>query len=60
MSFVALRPERVCEVRYDQLQADRFRHNARFVRWRPDREPGSCGYDQLDEPAAYDLADVFD
>ena len=59
-SFVALRPERVCEVRYDQLQADRFRHNGRFVRWRPDRDPESCGYDQLDVPAAYDLADVFD
>jgi ATP-dependent DNA ligase len=60
MSFVALRPELVCEVRYDQLQADRFRHNARFVRWRPDRQPESCGYDQLDVPTAYDLADVFD
>jgi ATP-dependent DNA ligase len=59
-SFVALRPERVCEVRYDQLQADRFRHNARFVRWRPDREPASCRYDQLDVPAEYDLADVFE
>lgn len=58
-SFVPLRPERVCEVRYDQLQADRFRHNARFVRWRPDRDPESCGYDQLDVPAAYDLADVL-
>jgi ATP-dependent DNA ligase len=59
-SFVALRPERVCEVRYDQLQTDRFRHNARFLRWRPDREPASCRYDQLDVPTAYDLADVFD
>lgn len=58
-SFVPLRPERVCEVRYDQLQADRFRHNARFVRWRPDREAESCGYDQLDVPADYDLADVL-
>ncbi|HEV2634702.1 MAG TPA: ATP-dependent DNA ligase [Actinocrinis sp.] len=58
-SFVPLRPERVCEVRYDQLQTDRFRHNARFVRWRPDREPGSCGYEQLDVPTAYDLADVL-
>lgn len=58
-SFVPLRPERVCEVRYDQLQADRFRHNARFVRWRPDRDPESCGYDQLDVPTAYDLADVL-
>ncbi|MFC1429819.1 ATP-dependent DNA ligase [Streptacidiphilus sp. N1-3] len=58
-SFVALRPERVCEVRYDQLQADRFRHSARFLRWRPDRQPESCGYGQLDVPAAYDLADVL-
>ncbi len=59
-SFVALRPDLVCEVRYDQLQQDRFRHNARFVRWRPDRAADSCGYDQLDVPAPYDLADVFD
>jgi ATP-dependent DNA ligase len=59
-SFVPLRPQLVCEVRYDQLQADRFRHNARFVRWRPDRDALSCRYDQLDVPAAYDLADVFD
>jgi len=59
-SFVPLRPELVCEVRYDQLQADRFRHNARFVRWRPDREASSCSYAQLDVPAAYDLADVLD
>jgi ATP-dependent DNA ligase len=58
-SFVALRPQLVCEVRYDQLQTDRFRHNARFLRWRPDRTPESCGYDQLDVPAAYDLADVL-
>jgi ATP-dependent DNA ligase len=59
MSFIALRPELVCEVRYDQLQGDRFRHNARFVRWRPDREAASCGYDQLDVPTEYDLADVL-
>jgi ATP-dependent DNA ligase len=59
-SFVPLRPERVCEVRYDQLQADRFRHSARFLRWRPDREPASCRYDQLDVPTEYDLADVLD
>jgi ATP-dependent DNA ligase len=59
MSFIPLRPELVCEVRYDQLQGDRFRHNARFVRWRPDREAASCSYDQLEVPAAYDLADVF-
>ena len=59
-SFIPLRPELVCEVNYDQLQADRFRHNARFVRWRPDRDPLSCRYDQLDVPAPYDFADVID
>jgi ATP-dependent DNA ligase len=59
MSFIPLRPQLVCEVRYDQLQGDRFRHNGRFVRWRPDRDPKSCSYDQLEIPAAYDLADVF-
>lgn len=59
-SFVALRPELVCEVRYDQLQADRFRHNGQFLRWRRDREPRSCTYDQLEVPVPYDLADVFD
>ncbi|MEY9926258.1 ATP-dependent DNA ligase [Catenulispora sp. GP43] len=59
VSFIALRPELVCEVRYDQLQGDRFRHNGRFVRWRPDREAKSCSYEQLEVPAAYDLADVF-
>ncbi|WP_194899062.1 ATP-dependent DNA ligase [Catenulispora pinisilvae] len=59
LSFIPLRPELVCEVRYDQLQGDRFRHNGRFVRWRPDRDPQSCSYGQLDVPAAYDLADVF-
>jgi ATP-dependent DNA ligase len=59
MSFIALRPELVAEVRYDQLQGDRFRHNARFLRWRPDREPESCRYEQLDVPEAYDLKDVL-
>jgi ATP-dependent DNA ligase len=59
VSFVPLRPELVCEVRYDQLQGDRFRHNGRFVRWRPDRDPESCRYDQLDVPADYDLKDVL-
>jgi ATP-dependent DNA ligase len=58
-SFVPLRPELVCEVRYDQLQSDRFRHSARFLRWRPDRDARSCGYDQLDLPAPYDLASVL-
>lgn len=58
-SFVPLDPRLVCEVRYDQLQGDRLRHNARFVRWRPDRTARSCDYGQLDVPAAYDLADVL-
>ncbi len=59
-SFVRLRPERVLEVRYDQLEGRRFRHTVQFERWRPDREPGSCTYDQLEKIAAYDLADVLD
>jgi len=59
MTFVPLRPELVAEVAYDQLQGDRFRHTARFRRWRTDRDPTSCTYDQLDRPVAYDLADVL-
>lgn len=59
LSFVPLRPERVVEVRYDYLEGQRFRHIAQFVRWRPDREPASCTYDQLERPGEYDLADVL-
>ncbi len=59
-SFVRLRPERVLEVRYDQLEGRRFRHTVQFERWRPDRDPRSCTYDQLEQVAAYDLADVLD
>ena len=59
VSFVRLRPERVLEVRYDQMESGRFRHTVQFERWRPDREPGSCTYDQLDVPVAYDLDDVL-
>lgn len=58
-SFVKLRPERVLEVRYDQLEGMRFRHTAQFERWRPDRDPRSCTYDQLEQVRAYDLADVL-
>jgi ATP-dependent DNA ligase len=58
-SFVQLRPERVLEVRYDQMEAGRFRHTVQFERWRPDRDPESCTYDQLDVPVAYDLDDVL-
>ena len=59
VSFVRLRPERVLEVRYDQLEGRRFRHTVQFDRWRPDRDPRSCTYDQLESVAAYDLADVL-
>ncbi|MGR8007193.1 ATP-dependent DNA ligase [Streptomyces hypolithicus] len=59
LSWVALRPERVCEVAYDHMEGDRFRHTARFRRWREDRTPESCTYAQLEEPVCYDLADVF-
>lgn len=59
VSFVRLRPERVLEVRYDQLEGARFRHTVQFERWRPDRDARSCTYDQLDTVAGYDLADVL-
>ncbi|MBD8011248.1 ATP-dependent DNA ligase [Microbacterium sp. Re1] len=59
MTFVRLRPELVLEVRYDQLEGDRFRHTVQFERWRPDREARSCTYDQLETVAGYDLADVL-
>jgi ATP-dependent DNA ligase len=59
LTFVPLRPERVVEVRYDHLEGRRFRHTAQFVRWRPDRDPRSCTFEQLDEPVSYDLAEVF-
>jgi ATP-dependent DNA ligase len=59
MSFVPLRPVLVAEVAYDQLQGDRFRHNPRFVRWRPDRTPESCTFDQFDRPVSYDVGEVL-
>lgn len=59
VSFVRLRPERVLEVRYDQMEGMRFRHTAQFERWRPDREARSCTFEQLDRPIAYDLGDVL-
>jgi ATP-dependent DNA ligase len=59
LSFVPLRPERVVEVRYDHLEGRRFRHTAQFIRWRPDRDPRSCTYAQLEETVNYDLADVL-
>ena len=59
VTFVRLRPELVLEVRYDQLEGWRFRHTVQFVRWRPDRDPRSCTYEQLETVSAYDLADVL-
>jgi ATP-dependent DNA ligase len=59
LSFVPLRPERVVEVRYDYMEGERFRHTTQFVRWRPDRDPASCTYDQLIRPVRFNIADVL-
>jgi ATP-dependent DNA ligase len=59
LSWEPLRPELVAEVTYDHLQVDRFRHATSFARWRPDRDPESCTYAQLDTPVPAELADVF-
>jgi ATP-dependent DNA ligase len=59
LSFVPLRPELVVEVAYDHMEGNRFRHTAQFKRWRPDRTPESCTYDQLEQPVNFALADVL-
>ncbi|MFE4494082.1 ATP-dependent DNA ligase [Streptomyces niveus] len=59
LSWVAVRPELVCEVAYDHMEGDRFRHTAQFRRWRPDRTPEECTYAQLEEPVRYNLAEVL-
>jgi ATP-dependent DNA ligase len=59
LSWEALRIERVCEVKYDHMQGRRFRHAAVFQRWRPDRRPADCRYDQLEVTTPYELAKVF-
>jgi len=59
LSFIPLRPERVVEVRYDYMEGPRFRHTTQFVRWRPDRDPHSCTYDQLERPVRFSIADVL-
>ena len=59
LSWEPLRPERVCEVAYDHMQGTRFRHAAHFVRWRPDKRPQDCRYDQLEVTPAYELERVF-
>ena len=59
LSWEPLRIERVCEVKYDHLQGDRFRHATTFLRWRPDKPPEECRYDQLEVTPSYELAKVF-
>jgi ATP-dependent DNA ligase len=59
LSWEPLRIERVCEVKYDHLQRDRFRHATAFVRWRPDKRPADCRYDQLDVTPPAELAEIF-
>jgi ATP-dependent DNA ligase len=59
LTWEPLRVELVCEVAYEHMQGDRFRHAAPFQRWRPDREPASCTYAQLDTPVPVELRDVF-
>ena len=59
LSWEPLRIERVCEVKYDHMQGDRFRHAAQFLRWRPDKRPPECRYDQLEVTQPYELARIF-
>ncbi len=59
LSWEPLRPERVCEVAYDHMQGTRLRHAAQFLRWRPDKRPDDCRYDQLEVTPAYELERVF-
>ena len=59
LSWEPLRVARVCEVKYDHMEGDRFRHATVFQRWRPDKDPADCRYDQLDVTPAYELEKVF-
>jgi ATP-dependent DNA ligase len=59
LSWEPLRIERVCEVKYDHLQGNRFRHATLFLRWRPDKRPEDCRYDQLEVTRPYELERVF-
>jgi ATP-dependent DNA ligase len=58
LSWVALRPRLVCEVAFDHLQGDRFRHGATFLRWRPDKKPKDCTYEQLVPPRPFSLEEI--
>ncbi len=59
LSWEPLRIERVCEVKYDHMQGDRFRHATLFLRWRPDKRPADCRYDQLEVTKPYELERIF-
>ncbi|MEV0005560.1 ATP-dependent DNA ligase [Micromonospora sp. NPDC050980] len=59
LEWEPLRPELVVEVAYDAMEGDRLRHTARFLRWRPDRDPRSCDYGQLDRPVRFDVDEVL-
>ena len=59
LSWEPLRPERVCEVTYDHMEGDRFRHTAHFKRWRPDKPVSECNYDQLEVTPPYELGQIF-
>jgi ATP-dependent DNA ligase len=58
LAWISVRPEIVCEVSFDHLQGPRFRHAARFLRWRPDKDPAECTFDQLEPPQPFSLADI--
>lgn len=59
-AWVSVKPELVCEVAFDHLQGDRFRHATTFLRWRPDRDPRSCTYEQVQPPNPFSLAAIID
>jgi ATP-dependent DNA ligase len=59
LAWEPLRPELVVEVAYDHMQGNRFRHTAQFRRWRPDKPPRDCTYDQLEVVAPHELAEIF-
>lgn len=59
LNWVSLRPELACEVGFEKLEGARFRHAARFLRWRPDKEPGECTYEQLEPPERFHLSEIM-
>jgi len=59
MEWTPVSPKLVCEVAFDHLQGERFRHGTRFLRWRPDKKPTQCTFSQLDPPHPFELSDVL-